>query len=170
MRVCRQRLPVVLTSTTFKTDVEDMETEALQNAPVHSDSHRLSPRDTPAIRLLAAISVHADICRVTLSTFLNYLDHLALIGESLLLPEREESIEISREIASQFAQAVESNRGDFAVVKFFGEELLNRILRMCVRHALKASDDRANMVSGCLGDRCVLRHLSSSIRVYSQCR
>ena len=154
----------------FKADLEDMETERLQNAPVYSESHKLSSRDVPVIRLLASISVHADICRVTLPTFLNYLDHLALTGDSLLLPEGEESVEISREIASQFEQAVTGNQGDLEVMTFFGEELLSRILLMCVRHALKPSDGHANMVSGCLGDRCVLCHLSSSLRVYSQCR
>ena len=147
-----------------------METEAVQNPSVHSKSHKLSQRDIPAVRLLATISVHADICRVTLSTLLNYLGHLALTGESLSLPEGEESLEISQEIASQFAQAVESNQENLAVMKFFGAELLSRVLRMCVCHALRANDGDANKVSGCLGDKCVLHHLSSSVRVYSQQR
>ena len=142
-----------------------METEAPRNAPVHSTSRRLSQRDIPAVQLLATISVHADICRVTLFTFLNYLDHMALAGESMSSPEKEESLDISQEIASRFAQTVASNQGNLAVMKFFEEELLLRILRMCVRYAL-----RDNNVSGCLGDKCVLHHLSSSARVYSQQR
>lgn len=142
-----------------------METEAVHNAPVHSTSRRLSQRDIPAVHLLATISVHAEICRVTLLTFLNYLDHMALAGESMPSPEREDSVDIAQEIASQFAQTVASNQGNLAVMKFFEEELLLRILRMCVRYALTA-----NNVSGCLGDKCVLHHLSSSVRVYSQQR
>ena len=147
-----------------------METDTQQKLPVHSEAYKLSQRDIPAVCLLATISVHEDVCRVTLSTFLNYLEHLALKGEPPSLPEGEESLEIALEIATQFALAVESNHDNLAVMEFFREELFDRILRMCVCHAMKADDSCANGALGCLGNKRVLYQLSRSMRVYSQQR
>jgi DNA repair/transcription protein MET18/MMS19 len=130
MVVTETVLPFILKKMGSGSD-ESMETDAVDDPEKLSS---LTEKDLPLVYLMTALSVHHDVCGITIPVFVTCLEHLS--GRRSQSLSREACLSLTGEICQQIVTVAESNKKDKNVMKTIGS-ILDRILRICVSEAME---------------------------------